>query len=187
MFTTSVFGNTEKIAQSIGQVIGAALGLEGHIETLPVSQATAEKILELDLLIVGSPTRGFRPTEAISKLLNTFSKKHLTGVQVAAFDTRIALDTIESSVFRFIVDKGGYAASTIAKSLEKKGGKLLAPPEGFSLLGSKDRSKMANSNAPRFGQSKSWQHDKPPSNEVHSHNHTSRPTGALPDVVTLRR
>jgi len=131
----SVFGNTEKVAQSIGQAIGTVLDLQEHIETLPVRQATAEKLLELNLLIVGSPTRSFRPTEAISKLLNTLSKKHLTGVQVAAFDTRIVLDTIDSSVLRFIVDKGGYAANTIAKSLEKKGGKLLAPPEGFFVTG----------------------------------------------------
>ncbi len=54
---------------------------------------------------------------------------------MASFDTRIALETIDSSVFRFIVDKGGYAASTIAKLLEKKGGKLLAPGEGFIVMG----------------------------------------------------
>jgi hypothetical protein len=33
------------------------------------------------------------------------------------------------------VDKGGYAASTIAKTLEKKGGKLAVPAEGFFVTG----------------------------------------------------
>lgn len=123
----SVFGNTEKVAQAI------AAGLDSP--ALPVAQATGEQISGLELLVVGSPTRGFRPTEAISKFLNELPKNHLAGVQVASFDTRIALETIDSSVFRFIVDKGGYAASTIAKLLEKKGGKLLAPGEGFIVMG----------------------------------------------------
>jgi flavodoxin I len=35
----------------------------------------------------------------------------------------------------FIVDKGGYAASTIAKALKKKGGQLAAPGEGFYVTG----------------------------------------------------
>jgi hypothetical protein len=86
-------------------------------------------------LVIGSPTRGFRPTEGISQLLNALAKDQLVGVGVAAFDTRIDLTTIDSSVFRFIVDKGGYAANTIAKSLEKKGGNLLASPEGFLVTG----------------------------------------------------
>jgi hypothetical protein len=45
------------------------------------------------------------------------------------------LDTINSPVFRFIVNKGGYAANTIANTLKKKGGILLAPPEGFLVTG----------------------------------------------------
>jgi flavodoxin len=123
----SVFGNTEKVAQSVGSALGAP--------ALPVSQVTQEQVSDLSLLVVGSPTRGFRPTEATSKFLNELSEDSLANVQVAAFDTRIALETINSSVFRFIVDKGGYAASTIAKSLTKKGGTLLVPPEGFIVMG----------------------------------------------------
>jgi flavodoxin len=123
----SVFGNTEKIAQAI------AAGLDSR--ALPVGQATAEQVSGLELLVVGSPTRSFRPTEDTSKFLNKLSKDHLAGVRVASFDTRLALDTIDSSVLRFIVDKGGYAASTIAKSLEKKGGRLLVPGEGFFVMG----------------------------------------------------
>lgn len=123
----SVFGNTEKIAQTIA----AALG----VEAVPVNQVEAGQLRGMELLVVGSPTRGFRPTESISKLLNALPKNHLAGIQVAAFDTRIALETISSSALRFMVDKGGYAASTIAKALEKKSGKLLATPEGFLVTG----------------------------------------------------
>lgn len=123
----SVFGNTEKVAQAIA----AAL----QTTAVPVGQAALDQLEGLDLLIVGSPTRGFRPTEGASQLLNTLTKNHLSGVGAAAFDTRIDLATIDSSVFRFIVNKGGYAANTIAKALEKKGGRLLASPEGFLVTG----------------------------------------------------
>jgi flavodoxin len=123
----SVFGNTEKVAQSIATALGA--------QAFPVGQMTAGQLRGLDLLVVGSPTRGFRPTESIAKFLNGLSKDHLVGLRVAAFDTRIVLETIDSKPLRFLVDKGGYAASTIAKTLEKKGGVLAAPPEGFFVTG----------------------------------------------------
>ncbi|MBN1312955.1 MAG: flavodoxin family protein, partial [Anaerolineae bacterium] len=97
----SVFGNTEKIAHAIGE----ALGAQGNADTLPVGQVTIDKMHGLDVLVVGSPTRGFRPTEGVTKLLNALPKNHLDGIQVAAFDTRILLDTINSRVFRFVVDK----------------------------------------------------------------------------------
>jgi flavodoxin len=119
----SVFGNTEKIAQAIAAGLGT--------QAIAASQTVVDQLRGLDLLVAGSPTRGFPPTEDIAKLINGLPKNHLAGVDVAAFDTRIALEMIDSKALRFIVDKGGYAASTIAKSLEKKGGRLAAPGEGF--------------------------------------------------------
>jgi flavodoxin len=123
----SVFGNTEKIAQAIAAALGA--------QAVPVGQVMADQLRGLDLLVVGSPTRGFRPTEGIAKPLNGLPKNYLAGRRVAAFDTRIVLETIGSKPLRFLVDKGGYAASTIAKALEKKGGVLAASPEGFFFTG----------------------------------------------------
>jgi flavodoxin len=127
----SVFGNTEKVAQAIGSAFGA----DNHIQTLPVSGVTVDTVCGLDLLIVGSPTRSFRPTPAIAQFLNALPKNQFAGVQVAAFDTRIWLNTIDSAAFRFLIDKGGYAASTMANALKKKGGTLRVPPEGFLVTG----------------------------------------------------
>ena len=127
----SVFGNTEKVAQSIGKAIGS----QGQVETLPVSQVTLDQLRGLEILIVGSPTRSFRPTPAISQFLKALPKNHLAGINVATFDTRIWLNTIDSAAFRFLVDKGGYAANTMAKALTKKGGNPIVPPEGFLVTG----------------------------------------------------
>ncbi len=123
----SVFGNTEKIAQAIAAGLGT--------QSLPVDWVNLKELCGLDLLVVGSPTRRFSPTEGINKLLNALPKNHLNGVSVAAFDTRIVLETIDSKALRFLVDKGGYAAKSIAKALEKKGGMLIVPGEGFFVTG----------------------------------------------------
>jgi len=123
----AVFGNTEKVAQTISEALGAL--------ALPVDQASPEQVRALDLLVVGSPTRGFRPTEGMAKFLSALPKDHLAGTRVAAFDTRILLETINSKALRFLVDRGGYAANTIGKTLEKKGGRLATLPEGFLVTG----------------------------------------------------
>jgi flavodoxin len=129
----SFFGNTERIAQAIGN----ALGSPEDVEILRVGNVKPEQLMGLKLLVVGSPTRGFRPTPAISNLLKSIPKNGLSGVKVAAFDTRFTMDEIESSVFilRILVNLFGYAAKPIADRLEKKGGELIIPPEGFFVAG----------------------------------------------------
>ena len=129
----SVFGNTEQIAQAIGN----ALGSPENVEILRVGNVKPEQLTGLKSLIVGSPTRGFRPTPAISSLLKSIPKNGLEGVKVAAFDTRFTMDEIESSVFilPILVKIFGYAAKPIADRLKKKGGDLIVPPEGFYVKG----------------------------------------------------
>lgn len=127
----SFFGNTEKIALAVG----AALGPQAEVTTSRVGELKPEHMAGLDVLIVGSPTRAFSPSPAIRDWLKSLAPNSLSGVRGAAFDTRIALETIDSSVFRFIVDKAGYAARAIANALKKKGATLAAPPEGFFVTG----------------------------------------------------
>jgi flavodoxin len=128
----SFFGNTEQIAQAIGN----ALGSQEDVGTFRVSDVKLEGLTGLGLLIVGSPTRGFRPTEAIVNFLKSIPANGLKGVKVAAFDTRIATSDIGSPLLRLFVNKGGYAAKPIADLLQKNGGELIIPPEGFYV---KDR------------------------------------------------
>jgi len=84
----SVFGNTEQIALSIGN----SLGSKENVTISRVNAIKPEQLVGLDLLIVGSPTRGFRPTKAISSFLNKIPSNSLKGIKVAAFDTRISAD-----------------------------------------------------------------------------------------------
>jgi flavodoxin I len=129
----SVFGNTEKIAHAITH----SLGSRAQVEVLRAATAAAGPWGELDLLLVGSPTRGFRPTEPVSTFLKMIRAKGLGGTKVAAFDTRYAVDELHSAALRLVVKTGGYAATRIAGGLQKAGGDLVAPPEAFFVEGEK--------------------------------------------------
>ena len=118
----SIFGNTEQIAQAIGN----ALGFQQDVEILRVSNVKPEHLMELELLIVGSPTYGGRPTPAIQDFLNKVSEPAIRGINVLAFDTRLLTRLVR--IF-------GYAADKIADSLKKNGGTLIASPEGFFVKG----------------------------------------------------
>jgi len=124
----SAYGNTAKIAQAIGD----ALGAQADVETLKVSDANPGQLTSADLLVVGSPTQKFRPTGAITKLLKSVPAGGLTGVKVAAFDTRFTESEINKvRVLAFFVRIFGYAAKPIGDRLVKAGGQLVIPPEGF--------------------------------------------------------
>lgn len=128
----SVFGNTEKIAQ----VIGTTLGPNKEVLIKRVTEVNNEDLQGLDLLLVGSPTRGFRPTEAMIAFSKNLPAEALQGIRIATFDTRIPIDSIKPAIFRSIVKKGGYAAPVIAKELEAKGANRIAESEGFLVEGS---------------------------------------------------
>ena len=126
----SFFGNTKMVAEHIGRT----LEWIGKVEVLDVKQIDLQRFLIPDLLIVGSPTRGFRPSPATIEFLNQLPDHALEGKFVAAFDTRMALAHIKSRLFRFVVKTGGFAAKTIEKKLKNKGGMAIAPPEGFEVM-----------------------------------------------------
>jgi len=117
----SVYGNTEKIARAIGNAIAPS----AEVKVLKASEANPSELTSIDLLIVGAPTHGGRPTPPVQDFLNKVPKL-APGIEAAAFDTRIS---------RKIVGVFGYAAGRIADNLKKKGATLVASPEGFLVTG----------------------------------------------------
>ena len=71
----------------------------------------------------------FSPTPAIKTWLKSIAANGLQGVKVAAFDTRIALEDVDSAILNFLVKIFGYAAKPIGDRLTKKGGELMMSPE----------------------------------------------------------
>jgi len=126
----SIFGNTAKIAKSI------ALALKdlAAVRLLTVQEAHDANLTDTDLLIVGSPTRGFRPTPAIAEYVEGLGALG-TGKSAAVFDTRMDLETIQPPPLRWVVDAGGYAASRVASSLARHGFDVKSDAPGFLVTG----------------------------------------------------
>jgi len=118
----SAYGNTEAIAKSIGSAITC------DVKVLRAGEVNPSDLELLDLLIAGSPTYGGRPTPAMRDFLNKISRAAISGINVAAFDTRISARWVR--IF-------GYAAGKIAGHLKRKGGILVSSPEGFFVKGTK--------------------------------------------------
>jgi len=112
----SAYGNTERIAQAIGAA------LNGEITVRRAGDVKAADLESVDLLIVGSPTQGGRPTKPVQDFLKGLSKP----AKAAAFDTRARIKW--AAVF-------GYAGPRIATSLRERGMALVAPAEAFYVKG----------------------------------------------------
>ena len=126
----SYFGNTEKIAKIVGEAFGDDVPVKRPIDV------DMDELSHLDYLIVGAPTRAFRPSDAIKAFLKDVPSGALSGVKVAAFDTRMDPEDVGNPILKFMVGIFGYAAEPIAKSLVKKGGVLVGVPAGFVVLDS---------------------------------------------------
>ncbi len=129
----SAFGNTEQIAQAMGDALRSQddAGIVHDANIVRAGSARLEHLKGLDFLIVGSPTQGFRATEATTQFLTSIPDEGLKGIKVAAFDTRFSIEDTKSFALRLLLKKGGFAAKPIADALVKKGGEMRVPPEGF--------------------------------------------------------
>ena len=123
----SVYGNTEKVARSIG----AALAATGEVQVVPVTEVKPEQLTGLDLLVVGSPTQAFGPIAGTKEFLKNLPVHGLKGLKVAAFDTRVSVTEVNSKGLTFMVGMFGYAAEKIAKGLKARGGVEAVAPAGF--------------------------------------------------------
>ena len=119
----SLYGNTEIIARAIGDAI------PGEVPVLRVEQVNAGDLEHVDLLIVGSPTHGALPTEAVQGLLERIGSPAREGARAATFDTRLT--------WGFLERWGGFAAPKIADTLQGKGWTLAGEPGGFFVRGLK--------------------------------------------------
>jgi hypothetical protein len=82
----------------------------------------------IDLLVVGSPVLGGKPSKPMQGYLKTITRTSTTKLRIAAFDTRMRMKFAE----RF-----GFAAVRMAKQLEEQENVLVAEPMGFIVLGQK--------------------------------------------------
>jgi len=117
----SQYGNTERIARAITDTL---LGL-GDARAIRVGAMLSNELRGIDMLVLGCPTQGWRPTQAMQALLRGLSAERLHGIDVACFDTRLNKP-------RWLT---GSAADVMAKRVHALGVPLLAPPESFLVQG----------------------------------------------------
>lgn len=113
------YGNTERVAQHIA----ATLGSETSVRALKADAVQTEDLEGLDLLVVGGPVNAWRPTRRIQAFLKRLSPEMVSGVKAAAFDTR------------FGPRLAGSAADNIEQTLRQQGCEIVAPAQGFLVLG----------------------------------------------------
>jgi len=114
----SVAGNTKKIAEAI------ASGIAGETRAVSVGSAEAKDLGNVSLLVVGSPTYGGRPTEAMQAFIASLEKA--PDLFVAAFDTRLRMKFVR--LF-------GFAADKIADRFRRIGSTVEDEPAGFIVNG----------------------------------------------------
>jgi flavodoxin len=115
----SAYGNTRQVAEAIVDALGPL-----QAEAVSVTEFEASALTEGDLLVVGSPINGWRPTPKITELLAALGDGRLNGVKAAAFDTRVRL---------FI---HGDAAKKMTESLKTGGAEIISKPMAFYVKGS---------------------------------------------------
>src|SRR5579871_3603007 len=111
----SRFGNTQTIAEAIAHELEATV--------IHVAKISHEDLVGYDLLVVGSPINGWRPSQNMKKFLSSLKKGQLSGMKATAFDTRVKI---------FL---HGNAANRIAKRVQSLGAEIIAKPEGFYVKG----------------------------------------------------
>ncbi len=129
----SFFGNTEKIAMAV------KAGLSGRMDVTAARPSAFGRPASggwPDLLVMGSPTRGFRPMPSVVRWISEIPADELKGVRILSFDTRMAPEDIRSRIGRFVVTRFGYAAESMHKRLTGKGGVPAAPAVGFIVRAS---------------------------------------------------
>jgi flavodoxin len=119
----SVYGNTQAIARAI------AAAIPGEVQVWRVGEVILGDVQGVDLFIVGSPTHGALPTEAVQALLDKVGAPAQEGARAATFDTRLT--------WGFLERWGGFAAPKIAAALKDKGWTLVGEPGGFFVKGLK--------------------------------------------------
>lgn len=120
----SQYGNTEKVAKAISR------------EAKKVGEATLEDLEKADLIIVGSPTQGGMPTQAIREFLQEVPQ----GKKMAVFDTRMDPSQLNWGL-KLLVKTIGYAAEKMGKNAIAREGFVVEGKEGPLRAGELERAK----------------------------------------------
>lgn len=122
----SAYGNTAKVAH----VIENEASTFGKTKHILAKDFKASDIEDIDVMFIGSPTQGGRPTQPITDLVNALTPNVYKRIPIAPFDTRFAVND-HGFGLKMLMKTIGFAAPKIAAGITQKSGHLLCAPEGF--------------------------------------------------------
>jgi flavodoxin len=119
----SKFGHTRRLAEAMAKELAA----EGSTACAIATDLVAATDLQgADLVVMGAPTHRMRLPEEVRPIFDVLPRGCLRGATVAAFDTSYRMNRF---LARFT------AANTLDGKLRRLGGKRVAPPETFFMVG----------------------------------------------------
>ena len=120
----SKYGNTQKVAE----IIASECTSLGSARAINLDDLTLTDLKQADIVIMGSPTHRMNLPEAAREKLNSFPKRVIKRIPVAAFDTSYKM---HGFLNRFT------AAKKLVPKLRKMGGVRVVPPETFHVTEAK--------------------------------------------------
>jgi len=128
-----VYDTFNKSTEKAARTIQAAIGYLGQVKVYSSDEIFFDDVKDLDMLIVGSPTRRGRPSISVAYFIDDIDNHSLKDVQVAAFALRPAQPT-SSGFMSYVHDRSStLSAKHLATSLRLKGGTASMPPLGISV------------------------------------------------------
>lgn len=128
----SAYGNTATLAGAIA----SALESYGEVFSVRVDKIKKADLSGVDLLIIGSPTQGGRPTKPIEKFLKELPSDLTQYCAFAVFDTRFEVKE-QKKALQMLMKFIGYAAPKMAKTIKQAGGHVIDEPRGYIVSDSK--------------------------------------------------
>ncbi len=123
----SKYGNTQLVAETIAEAMRATADTDSQLITVTrFEELTADDMQEVGLLVVGVPTHNMNLPKPVRPLLAELPKKALRGIYFTTYDTSYELS-------RWL--QPFTAAKPLARKLRKLGGKIILPPETFTVQG----------------------------------------------------
>lgn len=122
----SAYGNTARIAD----VIGESLKKFGKSSVKQLEEVTDKDVKHADLIVIGSPTQGGRPTGPTLQFIEALPTKVMRGKKIAVFDTRFDMDAQKFGL-RLLMRTIGYAAAKMASAAKRRGWDVISDPMGF--------------------------------------------------------
>lgn len=129
-------GNTQKVAEVIADGLGA--------KAINISSISPSELKIFNLLVVGTPIIGWKPTVGMQEFLSKLQSGQLSGIKATTFDTRVKL---------FI---HGDAMGKVAKSLKFAGADIFTDPTPFYVAGSQAKPYLLNG---EIEKAKEWARD----------------------------